>query len=175
MNPKRPLFVRAPRNALNFERLAGMQKQELKRLYYESFARDVPAGNYEHARRRIAWHLQAQKDGGLPASARQHALAIARAAGLRIRIPAQTAGTSALQHTTVTRLVSDHDPRVPMPGSVIVKEYRDRTIAVHVFDSGFEYEGRRFASLSAIAKEVTGTKWNGLLFFGLTKGKARGR
>jgi DUF2924 family protein len=175
MDPKRPLLVRAPRDPLNLEWLSGMQQQELRRLYCENFARDVPAGNYEHARRRIAWHLQAQKEGGLPASARQHALAIASAASLRIRMTAKKVGTDPLQHATVTRLVSDHDPRVPMPGSVLVKEYRGRTIAVRVFDSGFEYDGRRFSSLSAIAKEITGTKWNGLLFFGLAKGKARGR
>jgi len=44
-----------------------------------------------------------------------------------------------------------------------------------VLDSGFEYGGERFASLSAIAKKITGTKWNGLLFFGLTKAGPHGR
>lgn len=61
-----------------------------------------------------------------------------------------------------------------MPGSVIVKEYRGRTILILVLDNGFEYGGRRYSSLSAIANEVTGTKWNGLLFFGLTKARKRG-
>ena len=46
---------------------------------------------------------------------------------------------------------------------------------VQVLDAGFEYEGRRFGSLSAIAKAITGTKWNGLVFFGLAKGRARVR
>ncbi len=80
-----------------------------------------------------------------------------------------------LQHSTVTGLVSDHDPRVPMPGSVIVKEYRGRTILIRVLAAGFEWEGRRFASLSAVAKDITGTKWNGLAFFGLAKPRANGR
>jgi hypothetical protein len=62
-----------------------------------------------------------------------------------------------------------------MPGSVLIKEYKGRTIIVHVLDSGFEYDGKRFTSLSAIAKAITGTKWNGLLFFGLTKGSSRAR
>ena len=78
-------------------------------------------------------------------------------------------------NTTVSQLVSDHDPRVPMPGSVIVKEYRGRTLEVYVLDSGFEYNGRRFTSLSAIANEITGTKWNGMVFFGLAKGGSHGR
>jgi hypothetical protein len=61
-----------------------------------------------------------------------------------------------------------------MPGSVLVKEHKGRTIIVHVLDSGFEYDGKRFTSLSAVATAITGTKWNGMLFFGLTKERARG-
>jgi hypothetical protein len=77
-------------------------------------------------------------------------------------------------HATVTKLVSAHDSRLPIPGSVIVKEHRGRTLSVRVFDVGFEYDGRRFDSLSAIAKAITGTKWNGYAFFGLAK-ERRGR
>ena len=47
--------------------------------------------------------------------------------------------------------------------------YRDRTVVVKVLQGGFEYRGRRYRSLSAIAREATGTRWNGLLFFGLAK------
>jgi len=42
-----------------------------------------------------------------------------------------------------------------------------------VFDDGFEYDGRHYASLSALAREVTGQRWNGPLFFGLTKQEKR--
>jgi Protein of unknown function (DUF2924) len=45
--------------------------------------------------------------------------------------------------------------------------YRGRVIQVKVLLDGFEHEGQRFASLSAIAERVTGTRWNGFLFFGL--------
>ncbi len=44
-----------------------------------------------------------------------------------------------------------------------------------VRDNGFEYEGCLFPSLSAVAFEITRTKWNGYLFFGLTKEKTNGR
>jgi len=44
-----------------------------------------------------------------------------------------------------------------------------------VLDNGFECDRRRFTSLSAVAKEITGKKWNGFLFFGLTKGSSSGR
>ena len=62
-----------------------------------------------------------------------------------------------------------------MPGGVIVKQFRGDTLVVKVTDLGFEYSNRRYTSLSAIALEITGTKWNGYLFFGLTKEATRGR
>ncbi len=81
----------------------------------------------------------------------------------------------ALDHTTTTRIVSDHDSRLPMPGSVLIKKHKDRTIIVKVLNVGFEYDGRRFHSLSAIAGEISGTKWNGFVFFGLAKEGVRDR
>jgi hypothetical protein len=46
---------------------------------------------------------------------------------------------------------------------------------VKVLDNGFDYDGRLYRSLSAIAQEITGTKWNGYLFFGIAKEVAHGR
>jgi hypothetical protein len=59
------------------------------------------------------------------------------------------------------------DIRLPKPGDVLRRCYKGRAITIRVLGSGFEYEGRRFRSLSAIAKAVTGAHWNGLLFFGI--------
>ena len=61
------------------------------------------------------------------------------------------------------------DIRLPKPGDVLSRCYKGRAITVRVLESGFEYEGRRFRSLTAIAKAVTGAHWNGLLFFGLRR------
>lgn len=55
----------------------------------------------------------------------------------------------------------------PQIGTKIVKEYHDKTHEVLVVDNGFAYEGDVFKSLSAIANKITGTKWNGLKFFGV--------
>jgi hypothetical protein len=170
------IVSRQPCEELDLKRLALMHPHELRKLYRKIFGCDVPSGNSEQARRRIAWHVQSESEGGLPESARSHALAIAREAGLRIR--ARTGAkrrNGDFPHATVTGIVSYHDPRLPMPGSVIVKEYHGRSLMVQILDAGFEYEGQRFGSLSAIALAVTGTKWNGLAFFGLAKGRARGR
>ncbi len=56
-----------------------------------------------------------------------------------------------------------------------MKHYRGRNLVVHVLEKHFEYDGRRFSSLSALAKDITGTKWNGLAFFGLRGGDRNGR
>ncbi len=61
------------------------------------------------------------------------------------------------------------DIRLPKPGDVLSRDYKGREIIVRVLESGFEYEGCRFRSLSAIAKAVSGAHWNGLLFFGIVR------
>lgn len=62
-----------------------------------------------------------------------------------------------------------NDLRIPAVGSWITRQYQGREISVRVLDDGFEFEGNRFRSLSAIAKRVTGAHWNGYLFFGITR------
>lgn len=172
MNPTLQL-VGGSRETVDLDRLARMHPDELRRLHRTLFASDVAFGNLEQARRKISWRIQANSEGGLPESARRHALAIARETDLRLRARLGASPRGSLANAAVTSIVSDHDPRLPMPGSVIVKEYRGRTLEVHVLQSGFEYEGRRFSSLTAIAKDVTGTKWNGWAFFGLSRAHGR--
>lgn len=162
------LTLVAQKHPPDLGRLAKMGPIELQNLYREMFGKPVPAGSSELARRKIAWRIQAEREGGLPESARRHALAIARESGVRVRSVRRNPG-SPVAHATVTGIVSAHDSRLPMPGSVIVKRHRGQTLVVQVLDSGFEYGGRRFTSLSAIAMEITGTKWNGYSFFGLAK------
>lgn len=53
------------------------------------------------------------------------------------------------------------------PGTKLVREYQGRVHDVEVVDDGYIWNGTRYRSLSAIAQAITGTKWNGLVFFGL--------
>jgi len=67
----------------------------------------------------------------------------------------------------------ERDPRLPRPGGVLTRTFQGKEIKVQVLDAGFGYEGKTWRSLSAIAKAVSGTSWNGFLFFGLqTRAKA---
>jgi hypothetical protein len=59
------------------------------------------------------------------------------------------------------------DPRLPKPGTVIVRDYRGLRLMVTVLERGFEWNGHVFSSLSATASAITGGHWNGRLFFGL--------
>ena len=60
------------------------------------------------------------------------------------------------------------------PGTVLVREWRGTTVrATALPDGGFECDGVTYRSLSAIAKVVTGSHWNGRLFFGLTERKRK--
>ena len=58
---------------------------------------------------------------------------------------------------------------VSKPGALLSRKWKERTILVEVLAEGFRYENRHYPSLSAIAVAVTGTRWNGLAFFGLTR------
>src|SRR5207248_8548644 len=59
------------------------------------------------------------------------------------------------------------DPRLPAPGTQLVRRYKDETITVTVLADGFQHGERVYKSLSAIARQVTGTQWNGYSFFQL--------
>lgn len=62
---------------------------------------------------------------------------------------------------------TDRDIR-PIPGTVITREYQGQMYRVTVGTDGqYEFEGRRYPTLSMIAREITGTRWSGPLFFGL--------
>ncbi|MCZ2154746.1 MAG: DUF2924 domain-containing protein [Bryobacterales bacterium] len=159
-------------------RLAKMDVPRLQALHRELFGADHAVPNAGHLRRKIGWHVQALKHGGLPDAARQHALAIARDAELRVRIRdnvARRRKAIPLDHAVTTHVAPPHDVRLPLAGTLLVKDFKDSTIVVKVLDEGFEYDGRRFTSLSAIAQEITGTKWNGYRFFGLLKENASAR
>jgi hypothetical protein len=162
--------------AAEVARLAKMTVPQLRLRHMELFDEPTKSFHKEYLVRRIAWRLQAESEGGLPEETRQLALAVARDAPLRIRIEsAATRGAAEADRTATTRLACSHDTRLPMPGSLLMKEHKGVTHVVKVLDSGFDYDGRLYRSLSAIAQEITGTKWNGYLFFGIAKEVAHGR
>ena len=59
----------------------------------------------------------------------------------------------------------DVDPRLPPVGTILEREHKGKKICATILDDGFEYRGKTYRSLSAVAREATGTIWNGFLFF----------
>ena len=62
-----------------------------------------------------------------------------------------------------------------LPGTRFVRIWKDRRYEVLAHPNGFEYDGRMFRYLSAVAREITGTRWNGRIFFGLKKDNRGGQ
>ena len=148
------------------ESLRDLTVAELRERYAEVFGEATTSRHKDYLRKRIAWRLQANALGGLSARARRRAEELANDADLRVLAPKA--------RTVTGPLAVKRDSRLPMPGTVLTREYRGQTVTVTVLDTGFEYAGRVYRSLSAVAKAVTGSHWNGLLFFGLA-GKDGGR
>ena len=144
---------------------------QLKTKYRELFGEESRSSNREFLFRRIAWRLQANTEGDLSERARQRVVEIADDSDLRTRAPREFLTGSAVLDPSikVDRARPQKDWRLPAPGTLITRRLDNRQIVVKVLENGFEYESRHYRSLSAIAREVTGTRWNGLLFFALAE------
>lgn len=77
------------------------------------------------------------------------------------------------ERTRTTTLLITGDERLPLPGTIITREYKGDNLRVQVLPKGFEFEGEFFKSLSAVAKAITGPHCNGYYFFRLGKEAAR--
>jgi hypothetical protein len=151
------------------DELQDLKIPALKKRYRELFGEESKSSNKQFLFRRIAWRLQANAEGDISDRARRRATKIADDRDLRIRAPQEFVARPEAASGAVDRRRPPKDSRLPGVGSLLTRRLGDRQIVVKVFNDGFEYETRRYRSLSAIAREVTGMRWNGLLFFGLAE------
>ena len=143
----------------------------LREKYRKVFGEASRSHHKDFLFRRIAWRLQALAEGDLSERARRRALEIANDADLRTRAPKNLLGPDAHKRTTVTAINGARDGRLPKAGTLLTREFKGQVHVVKVLDEGFDYEGRRYKSLSKIATEIAGTRWNGFTFFALDGGK----
>ena len=129
---------------------------ELKQLWRDLYDREPPSYNKPFLVKRLAYRIQELAYGGL----------------------------SARTEAKLTALIEEEDRRVngklpvrkgdrPIAGTRMIREWQGVEHTVTVLADGFEYHGRRHKSLSAIARAITGTRWNGPAFFGLRNRSAR--
>jgi hypothetical protein len=141
---------------------------QLRQKYREVFGEVTRVGNKDFLFKRITWRIQSLAEGDLSERARQPAAEIARDADIRMTTPRPPAVSPGAEHRTVTCPAPPvTDERVPPPGTCLARVYRGRTHHVTILPDGFEYDGQVYRTLSAVAKVITGSHWNGYLFFGL--------
>ena len=129
--------------------LPGMTFQELKEKYRLLFNSDPMSKNRHFLESRLAYRIQVLALGGLKPETEKK----------------------------LRRLRENHETGAPIKrdgdaltiGTVLVREYKGKDHEVKVINGGFEYDGRTWKSLSAIAKHITGSHWNGKLFFGMRR------
>ena len=137
--------------------LKPMTVGQLREVYLEKFGEGSKSRNKPWLFKRIAWRIQELAEGGLSERAKKRAAELANDADLRLRPP----------KGTPVEPKAGRDPRLPAVGTELKREYDGRQHTVRVEAEGFVYKGKTYRSLSAIAKQITGTQWNGFLFFGL--------
>ena len=120
---------------------------ELKTLWEKMFDHSPAISSREYMIAKIAYRIQELAYGGVDEATKDKIQAAAR----EIKRPKST-GSKKFR---------------PMIGTKIMKEYKGNVIEVLVVPDGFSYAGEIYKSLSSIATKITGTKWNGLKFFGV--------
>ncbi|TNF24093.1 MAG: DUF2924 domain-containing protein [Deltaproteobacteria bacterium] len=149
--------------------LREMTVNELREKYRDVFGEPSRSRNKDYLRKKVGWRIQELAEGGLSDRASSKIEALTADEPLRWRkrrrLTEPTAHATASDATAATT----RDPRLPEPGTVLTREHDGVEHTVTVLDGGFEYEGQRFKSLSKVARVITGTNWNGFLFFGLKR------
>ncbi len=131
--------------------LQALETQALRARWEQAVKRPAPKGiSRDLLLRALAYHVQEQAEGNLSKAARKRLAERANPSGEGGRSPRPPA------------------PRL-RPGTRLVREWRGEAHQVSVLNDGFDYRGERYASLSQIARTITGTRWSGPLFFGLRK------
>jgi Protein of unknown function (DUF2924) len=128
---------------------------QLKQKWRDLFETEVPRYNRRFLESRLAYRIQELAHGGLKPETVKRLKALAEDLDggdpARRRQPAKDR---------------------PIAGTRLVREYQGVEHCVTVRDEDFEFQGRPYQSLSAVARAITGTRWNGLVFFGLKNRRA---
>jgi hypothetical protein len=136
--------------------LPGMSPAQLRAKWRECWRKPAPDIGPDLLRRGIAWKLQSRIYGDVPTHIKRE---LERAAESLRR---------------GEELLNAKRPSLK-PGTRLVRSWRGKVHRVLVLDHGYEYDDRRFSSLTQVASAITGTHWSGPDFFGLKKRKSLSR
>ena len=149
--PKPALLINSRPDVLpQIRALRTASNSELKQRWREWFGKEPPPFSRPFLQSRLTHRIQELAYGGLKTET------VARLEALGDRLDGS--------NPVLRRIRADDRP---IAGTRLVREYQGVEHTVTVTATGFEYEGRPYQSLSAIARHITGTRWNGWVFFGL--------
>ena len=127
---------------------------KLKEQWRQLFEGEPPAFNRRYLESRLAYRIQELAYGGLKPDTKRRLEKLGEELdGGRVDVRKRPANDR------------------PISGTRLIRDYQGVEHCVTVRDNDFEYQGRPYKSLSAIARAITGTQWNGVVFFGLKSGR----
>jgi hypothetical protein len=146
------------------EKLRTLPVADLRARYLELFGEETTSRNKDYLFKRIAYRRQEKKYGGLTPRARARAELLAADAPIRRRLSPSSDVAEVVRVPPTNR-----DPRLPPVGTELRRVFDGVEHVVTVLEDGFTFRGKPYKSLSIIAREITGTRWNGYGFFGLLR------
>jgi hypothetical protein len=149
--------------------LRGLSMEELRTRWRELFGREPPGYNRAFLLQRLIHRVQELAYGGLKPETRARMETVLDEAGLdelSTRAKPGRSGRTAPRRADTGGLI---------PGTRLVREWQGARHEVTVLVEGFEYAGRRYRSLTAVADAITGGHWSGLAFFGVRRPRPTAR
>jgi Protein of unknown function (DUF2924) len=141
--------VQAEELAQDLSNLRTRGDDELKECWRNLYGTEPPGKIHRSLLiQAVAYRMQENALGALKPSVRRYLLRIAR-------------------NATDGQQAPDYPSLNPKPGTVLVRDWGGATHQVRVLESGFLFRGKRYKSLSEVARAITGSRWSGPLFFGL--------
>jgi len=138
-------------NKLSINDLKDSSPSELRKAFEIIF--NVPLQqriSFDFVKGNLAWHIQAKQQKQNSKALREKLFKKAHCATIKYKISYQ-------------------------PGTRLIREWQGQTYEVTVMDKGYHWQGKQYRSLTAIAQEITGTKWSGPRFFGLNDKKQKSK
>lgn len=155
--------------------LDGMKLAELQQTYRRLFQAESHSKNTAYLRKKLAFRIQELAEGGLTEETKAQLEALMPAqiplAGEQASSKRGPRASRPTKHAKRPAPLPSRDPRLPAIGTTIQREYQGANHEVQVLDKGFLHQATFHRSLSSVARAITGTAWNGFLFFGLVSRK----
>ncbi len=142
---------------LKVDRLSSMSMAELSKEHLKVIGEVPITAHKQRLIRKLAWEYQCEDVSPISETALKRAKTIAKSSKLKTIPPAHF--KTGLGTPILNKLL--------LPGVVLVKNYKGKRYEVAVTERGFMYNGKNYSSISAVAKAITGTHWNGKRFFGI--------